>query len=183
MVERIWNIYHKQLLSFIQKRVSDSVLAEDILQEVFIKIHSKIDSLQEDKKIKAWLFQITRNTIIDYYRKSSKAEEVDANILDLEDENNAEAMADIQTCIVPMIKSLPEDYRDALMLSELNGLSQKELSEKLQISYSAAKSRVQRGRSLLKEALSKCCSFEKDANGKIIDYEKKASSCNNCKEN
>ncbi|NOU59170.1 RNA polymerase sigma factor SigZ [Marinifilum caeruleilacunae] len=183
MVERIWRTYHKQLLSFIQKRVSDPVLAEDILQEVFIKIHSKIDSLQEGKKIKAWLFQITRNTIIDYYRKSNKNEGFDTQNLDLEDENNAEAMADIQSCIVPMIKSLPDDYRDALLLSELNGLSQKELSEKLQISYSAAKSRVQRGRSMLKEALSQCCSFEKDSKGRIIDYEKKVSSCDNCREN
>ena len=150
MVEHIWRTYHKQLLAFIQKRVSDPVLAEDILQEVFIKIHNKIDSLQEGKKVKAWLFQITRNTIIDYYRRSKKNEDIDIQIVDLEEEDNIQAMADIQSCIVPMIKSLPEDYRDALLLSELNGLSQKELSEKLQISYSAAKSRVQRGRTLLK---------------------------------
>ena len=183
MVEHIWRTYHKQLLSFIRKRVSDSTLAEDLLQEVFIKIHSNIDSLQEGKKVKAWLFQITRNTIIDHYRRSTNHEEAEVQILELEDENEAEAMADIQTCIVPMIKSLPEDYRDALLLSELNGLSQKELSQKLQISYSAAKSRVQRGRSLLKEALSQCCSFEKDSKGRIIDYEKKATSCDNCREN
>ncbi|MCT4601338.1 MAG: RNA polymerase sigma factor SigZ [Marinifilum sp.] len=182
MVERIWKAYHKQLFSFIQKRVSNPVLAEDILQEVFIKIHSKIDTLQEGKKIKAWLFQITRNTIIDHYRRSIKNEDANAQVLELEDENDAQAMADIQSCIVPMIKSLPEDYRDALLLSELNGLSQKELSEKLQISYSAAKSRIQRGRSMLKEALSQCCSFEKDSKGRIIDYEKKASSCDNCRE-
>lgn len=183
MVEHIWRTYHKQLLSFIRKRVSDSALAEDLLQEVFIKIHNNIDTLQEGKKIKAWLFQITRNVIIDHYRRCENHEDADIQVLEMEDENDANAMADIQTCIVPMIKSLPEDYRDALLLSELNGLSQKELSEKLHISYSAAKSRVQRGRNLLKEALSKCCSFQKDSKGRIIDYEKKASSCDNCREN
>ncbi|WP_282014558.1 RNA polymerase sigma factor SigZ [Marinifilum flexuosum] len=183
MVEHIWRTYHKQLLSFIRKRVSDSALADDLLQEVFIKIHNNIDTLHEGKKVKAWLFQITRNTIIDHYRRCEHHEESEIQLLELEDENDANAMADIQSCIVPMIKSLPEDYRDALLLSELNGLSQKELSEKLQISYSAAKSRVQRGRNLLKEALSKCCSFQKDSKGRIIDYEKKISSCDNCREN
>lgn len=182
MVEHIWRTYHKQLLSFIQKRVSDPVMAEDILQEVFIKIHNNIDSLQEGKKIKAWLFQITRNTIIDTYRRTNKTKDLETQITDLEDENEDQAMMDIQSCIVPMIKSLPEDYRDALLLSELNGLSQKELSEKLKISYSAAKSRVQRGRLLLKEALSNCCSFESDSKGRIINYEKKAPNCNNCKD-
>jgi RNA polymerase sigma-70 factor (ECF subfamily) len=181
MVEHIWRTYHKQLLAFILKRVKDKSIAEDILQEVFIKIHSKIDSLQEGRKVKAWLFQITRNTIIDYYRKANTVEDLENPITDLEEENDPSALEDIQSCIVPMIKSLPEDYRDALLLTELNGLSQKELSEKLKISYSAAKSRVQRGRSLLKEALSQCCSFEQDSKGRIVDYEKKASSCKNCR--
>ena len=182
MVEHIWRTYHKQLRSFIQKRVSDPSVADDILQEVFIKIHTRIDSLQEHRKIKAWLYQITRNTIIDYYRKSTPMEDTQNLIAELEDENDPSALADIQSCIVPMIKSLPEDYRDALLLTELNGLSQKELAEKLKISYSAAKSRVQRGRNLLKEALTKCCSFEQDSKGRIIDYEKRASSCDNCRD-
>ncbi|RUT73298.1 RNA polymerase sigma factor SigZ [Ancylomarina longa] len=182
MVEHLWRTYHKQLLSFIQKRVADSATAEDILQEVFIKIHTCIDSLQEGRKVKAWLFQITRNTIIDYYRRSNDVTDLNSPLQDLEDENNPDALTDIQTCILPMIKSLPETYRDALLLSELNGLSQKQLADKLHISYSAAKSRVQRGRNLLKEALRKCCSFEQDSTGKIIDYEKKVSSCDNCRE-
>lgn len=182
MVEYIWQTYHKQLLSFIQKRVSDSSIADDILQEVFIKIHTRIDTLHENKKIKAWLFQITRNTIIDYYRKANPLDENLEKLNDLEDENDSVALQDIQSCIVPMIKSLPKNYRDALFMTELNGLSQKELAEKLQISYSAAKSRVQRGRSLLKDALSNCCSFEHDSKGRLIDYEKKAASCDNCKD-
>nr|WP_320118994.1 RNA polymerase sigma factor SigZ [uncultured Marinifilum sp.] len=183
MVENIWREYHKQLLTFIQKRVSDPSLAEDILQEVFLKIYSKIDSLQEERKIKAWLFQITRNTIIDFHRKSYSKAGLEEQIIDLEEENDPKAMEDIQSCIVPMIKSLPKDYREALILTELNGLSQKQLSEKLQISYSAAKSRVQRGRNLLKNALNQCCSFEHDSKGRIIDYEKKVPSCKNCQDN
>jgi len=182
MVEHIWRTYHKQLLSFIQKRVSDSSMADDILQEVFIKIHTRIDSLQENTKIKAWLFQITRNTIIDYYRKANSLKEASDELIDLEDENDPLALQDIQTCIIPMIKSLPEDYQEALFMTELNGLSQKLLAEKLQISYSAAKSRVQRGRFLLKEALSNCCSFEHDSKGRLINYEKKTPNCMRCKD-
>lgn len=181
MVEYIWRTYHKQLLSFIRKRVTDNSLADDILQEVFIKIHTRIDSLQDKRKIKAWLFQLTRNTILDFYRKVNLFDDVPFELMDWKDENDSFALQDIKTCIVPMIKSLPDDYRDALFMTELNGWSQKEMAKKMQISYSAAKSRVQRGRSLLKEALSKCCSFEHDSKGRLIDYEKKMPTCDNCK--
>ncbi len=67
-VETIWKEYHHKLFGFIRKRVNDKFIAEDILQDVFIKILNKIDTLREDSKIQNWLYQLTRNAIIDYYR-------------------------------------------------------------------------------------------------------------------
>ena len=67
-IEEIWQEYHHKMLAFIQKRVSDKSVAEDILQEVFVKALTKIDTINESSKIQNWLYQITRNTIIDYYR-------------------------------------------------------------------------------------------------------------------
>lgn len=73
-------------------------------------------------------------------------------------------------CIRSTIKRLPEKYREALELTEFQGLSQKELSEKLGISYSGAKSRVQRGRGKLKQLLEGCCHIEADRYGNIVDF-------------
>ncbi|MFA8434338.1 MAG: RNA polymerase sigma factor SigZ [Marinifilaceae bacterium] len=181
MVEQIWREYHKKLLGFIRNRVSDPTLAEDILQDVFIKIHSHINTLQEDRKIKAWLYQITRNTIIDYYRMNRSQEETTSIENDLEENGEGASMEDIHSCILPMINSLPESYREVLLLSELNGMSQREVADKLGISYSGAKSRVQRGRLLLKDALAQCCTFEHDSSGRVIDYQKKSPNCRTCR--
>ena len=67
--EKIWLEFNNQLKAFIVRRVKVNSLAEDILQEVFIKIHSNIDNLKDEQKLKGWIFQITRNSIIDYYMK------------------------------------------------------------------------------------------------------------------
>ncbi|RMG58329.1 MAG: sigma-70 family RNA polymerase sigma factor [Bacteroidetes bacterium] len=73
-------------------------------------------------------------------------------------------------CIRPMIEGLPEPYREALWLSEMEGLSQKELAARLGISYSGAKSRVQRGREKLKAQILACCEVSADRYGNIIDF-------------
>ena len=73
-------------------------------------------------------------------------------------------------CIPAFLDSLPEKYREALFEVEINGLSQLELAKKLDISYSGAKSRVQRGREKLREALLDCCDIAADKYGNILEY-------------
>ena len=79
-----------------------------------------------------------------------------------------------------MIESLPEHYRQALMLSEIKGMTQKEVAVREGLSLSGAKARVQRGRAMLKKTLLACCDFEFDRKGNVIDYNGKDGSCNNC---
>ena len=69
MTTSIWNEFSQELLGFIKARVNNEQNAEDILQEVFIKIHTKIDTIHKHQKIASWVYQITRNAIIDFYRK------------------------------------------------------------------------------------------------------------------
>jgi len=80
-----------------------------------------------------------------------------------------------KSCIKPFINKLPPKYREALIASELENQSQKELAESLDISYSGAKSRVQRGREKLKDLIQECCDFEHDKYGNLIQ-----SNSNNC---
>jgi RNA polymerase sigma-70 factor, ECF subfamily len=79
-----------------------------------------------------------------------------------------------------MVYALPDPYRDAIVLTEFDGLSQKELAGRLGISVSGAKSRVQRGRALLKRQLLDCCQFEFDR-GSVIDCNpRQNSTCPEC---
>lgn len=175
--EQIWEEFSSTLRSFISLRVSNPSQIEDILQDVFVKIHSNIEFLKENTKIRSWVFQITRNTIIDYYRKQKiKLEDIDE--IPIEDEvaiNNINNIIELELAhkvaagLKEMIDNLPEKYSQALYLVEFQGLTQQELAKKLGISVSGAKSRVQRGRQLLKDSLMKCCHFELDRYGTIID--------------
>lgn len=175
--EQIWKEFSSKLRSFIAHRVSDPSQIEDILQDVFVKIHSNIEFLKENTKIRSWVYQITRNTIIDYYREQKiKLEDIDE--IPIEDEvaiNNINNIIELELAhkvaagLKEMIDNLPEKYSQALYLVEFQGLTQQELAKKLGISVSGAKSRVQRGRQLLKDSLMKCCHFELDRYGTIID--------------
>lgn len=176
--EEVWEEFSSVILVFIRRRVSNPSHIDDILQDVFIKIHRNIDTLGDRVKIRSWIFQITRNTIIDYYRKhKTRTEDIDTLLLeDKESVFGIDEMAvqtpaqEIAMGLKGMIETLPEKYAQALMLVEIEGLSQVELSQKLGISVSGAKSRVQRGRQLLKDSLMKCCHFEFDRFGTIIDF-------------
>ncbi len=178
--EQTWKIYHAKLHSFIQSRVGDTSIADDILQEVFLRIHSAISSLKKESKIQSWIYQITRNAIIDYYRSHKTMEELPATLAASEPELGDKAKQDIDNCVLPMIESLPEHYREALMLSEIDGLTQKEVAERLSLSVSGAKSRVQRGRAMVKDMLFDCCKFEFDHRGNVMDYERKDDCCETC---
>ncbi len=150
--ELIWREYYTRLLSFIQSRVGNSSIADDILQEVFVRIHSHIDTLKESSKIQSWIYQIARNAIIDHYRLH-KTQKLPAALANPETDPGDKAKQEIEGCILPMIQSLPEQYRMALMLSEIEGLTQREVAAKQGLSLSGAKSRIQRGREMIKERL------------------------------
>jgi RNA polymerase sigma-70 factor (ECF subfamily) len=179
-IKSIWNEYYNQLLNFILKRVSDKATAEDILQDVFIKIIPNIESLHDSASLKNWLFQITRNTIIDHFRDSRTTESISTDLPEEYDETNEDIMEEVGNWISPFIRGLPKKYRDALILSEINGMSQKDLAVHLGISYAGARSRVQRGRRLLKEELTQCCIFHTDKYGNIMDVNRKSDDCDNC---
>ncbi len=175
-VEQIWEEFGLRLKQFILKRVPDKAAAEDILQDVFLKIHSGLNSLQEESKLEGWIYQITRNAIVDHFRRERPQEELKEELPE-DSPNDNEIIVELTPCIKEMIDSLPEEYRQALILTEYEGLTQAQLAQKLRISVSGAKSRVQRGREKLKELLLACCHFELDKRGKVIDYWSNCACC------
>src|SRR5690606_5169299 len=109
-VTTIYKQFHSDLLGYVKSKVRSREDAEDILQNVFIKISSNIDKLTEDVKLKSWIFTITRNAIIDYYRvnatkkKVAVPEEIDENILELDDPDPTKGL---DQCMNSMISLLP----------------------------------------------------------------------------
>lgn len=178
--DAVWADFSQRLAALIRTRVADPADAEDVLQEVFLKVHSRLDTLQDESRLAPWLYQITRNAITDYYRGRRQTIELpEAFVAEtLIDERQAERQ--LAGGLRQMIGSLPAVYREALILTEINGLSQKEVAELLDLSYSGAKSRVQRGRRLLRATLVNCCHIELDSRGGIIDYLPRDPLCRQC---
>lgn len=174
--ETIWYELNQALGQFIRRRVSNPQDSEDILQDVFFKIHNSIQGLQDENRLQSWVYQITRNAIIDYYRKQPTIIELsDALPGDPLPEPTAEQ--EIAACLQPMIDALPDKYRVAITLTEFEGITQKEMGERLGLSFSGAKSRVQRARKELKTMLLDCCHFEFDRTGQMLDYRSRCAAC------
>lgn len=178
-LENIWNAFAAKLKQFIVARVHDVTVSEDILQEVFLKVQQRLGQLEDAGKLQGWIYQITRNAIADYFRAQKPTAELAESIPALE-ETPEGIPAELACAFRGMVDALPEPYREAVVLADLEGLSQKELAERLSISYSGAKSRVQRGREKLKEALLECCRFQFDRRGNIIECEPRNQSCPQC---
>ncbi len=169
--EQLWETFSRPLHQFIQRRVPDPHSVEDILQDVFLKIHTHIDTLRAPDRLTSWIYQITRNAIVDYYRAQRPTIEL-AETLPVEDESvDRDVVRELSPCVTALVTALPETYREALRLTSSQALSQKALSEQLGISFSGAKSRVQRARAKMKEQLLNCCQFQFDHGGRIVDYQ------------
>ncbi len=178
-LERIWQEYNRRLLAFIRKRVNDED-AEDILQEVFIKVHTHLESIKDEDKIEKWLYQITRNTINDYYRSKKGNDHIPEWLSEQSEELMEEESQELLSCFQPMVEHLPEKYKTAVQLSEFEGLTQVELAQHLNIGLSGAKSRVQRGRLMLKDLLLENCSFSTNTKSGSISCEPLTNHCNKC---
>ena len=175
----IWMTFSQPLRTYIYKRVANPDDADDILQEVFVRIHTRIDTLRDEERLPAWLYRIAKNALIDHYR-TRRHFIVIPETFEIEDGpveiDVASKLAERMPVMV--MRCLPEKYGQALLLADLEGMTQKELAERLGLSLSGAKARVQRARRLLRAAMMKCCQFEFDRRGRVIAYASR--SCRPC---
>ncbi|MGE5393574.1 MAG: RNA polymerase sigma factor SigZ [Candidatus Saccharibacteria bacterium] len=166
----LWNRFADNLRRFIVSRVKDDALADDLLQETFIRIHAKIDDLRDQARVQAWIYQVARNIISDHFRKASPEKVADVpDMLDEEKETD-DAMAATMRDMVLFMEELPEQDCQALCQVEFEGVSIKEYAQHAGISYTAAKSRVTRARYKLSDLLMNCCHYEFDKYGTVISY-------------
>jgi RNA polymerase sigma-70 factor, ECF subfamily len=179
--EAVWKEFHLRLRAFVTRRVGQRADAEDIVQKVFLAMHRSLPSLRTRDGLGAWLHRTARNAIADHYRTPARRREVpsgDLSDLDVrhpaptpmpDDDGGAEAFA--AACLGPMVQRLPDDYRRAIELVELRGLTQRAAAESENLSVSGMKTRVQRARRLLKASLLQCCLVALDGRGGMLSCE------------
>ena len=177
----IWLKFSHPVKDFIRNKTHNSDVADDILQEVFIKIHQNLHLLRDEERVAGWVFQIARNTVLNYFRMQKKnLENQEFHQRETEGEsyfkeNNLNEMVGIW--LEEFKKDLDPKYQEALQLVDIEGITQIELAHKLGISVSGAKSRVQRGREKLKQKLMDCCPVKTDQYGNILEIQSKDGNC------
>lgn len=181
-LEGIWREHRGELKSFIQKRVRSAFEAEDILHDVFLKMHASLASVQRMDHLRAWLFSVARNAVADHFRHRRPMQELPEELAGHEAEPALGSLEDVGACLRPMIDALPEKIRSALVLADLEGVRQREVAARLGISLPAAKSRVLRGRRMVRGMIEDCCHLELDARGSIMGYAVKPGGCGACKD-
>ena len=176
----VWEAFHRRLYTFIRKRVNDPQDAEDILQEVFLRVHTRLDSLRDEERLSPWLYQVARHAVIDYYRTRRPNTALPEHFPVESEFSESNPAVEIASGLEFMITNLPEKYRSALMLSEIQGIKHKDIAAQLGLSLSGVKSRVQRGGELLRQDLWSCCHFEFDRSGRLMHYEPRLTCCQVC---
>ena len=185
----VWRDLHDPLLGFITRRVG-SADAEDVLQDVMMRIHRHEDELDHVERVTGWVYRITTNAITDYYRKSVRREHPAGSDLRPADHDTTsvapdaseptDPRAELAGCLQPMIERLPEKYRQAILLTEYQGMTQTAAAAVLGLSVSGAKSRAQRARSQLKKELTDCCTIELDRRAAVTGFHPRHNHCAGC---
>ncbi|NQV73936.1 sigma-70 family RNA polymerase sigma factor [bacterium] len=187
----MWTAFRDALSGYVARRVSVTEDVEDILQDIFIRIHTGAAAIREADKVKSWVFGLARRAIADHYRATYR--KPSQSSIDQEDEDRLGVVEseisleeyegehgvheEVLSWLEPMIKRLPETYGSALRLSDIEGKSQAQVAEELGISYTAAKSRVQRARKLLGKVLTDCCDVEFGSQGDVVEYRERNKRC------
>ena len=172
--EHVWTELRGDLAAYFQRRVRDTHAAEDLVGETFVRVHDGLGDLERAERLEAWVWSIARNVLTDHRRRRGSAdldsdgEDVEQLVAEERPEPNLTRTAGEWARM--MIVSLPEPYREALELSELQALSQQQIADHLGLSLSGAKSRIQRGRLKLRDLVLACCHVEFDDHGNVVDY-------------
>ena len=178
--EVAWTKLSDELRAFFRRRVRDEHRAEDLLQETFVRVHDGLGGLEDEEKLSAWVRRVARNVLVDERRAASTGpleEEPADEEPEASDERNWNA--EVDRWLVEMLPRLPDDYREAVALAELEGLTQREVAARLGLSLSGAKSRVQRGRQMLRSVLLACCHLDFDRRGNVVGVHRRRG-CERC---
>lgn len=181
----IWADVGTSVAQFVRRRVRDPHEADDIVADVMLRIHQHLHTVDDRERVTGWVFRIARNAITDHYRRSGRRRETPRAEPEPPGDGGADAwlsdhsdvLAEVAACVRPLVAALPDDYRRALELTDLDGRTQAEAARLEGISISGMKSRVQRGRRQFVALVQECCDVTTDARGQLVDVQRHADGC------
>jgi len=176
--QKVWAKYADDIKRFIFSKVKDEAVTDDILQDSFIKIHTKLHTLKDITKLKSWCFTVARNSILDHFKSSNKTFEFANFESETVLEENVHTEKD---CLRGILQNLPKKYRDPLFLSDIKGLKQVEVAQQLKQSLSTTKSQIQRARKLIAKGFIDCCGFTLNEKGVLVGEIQEKEDCKVCK--
>ena len=172
--------FRSEIFAYIQSKIGDPATADDLTQETFVKVSRALAKGTTPEHFRGWLYQIARNTIIDFVTESRRFVPLDDSIVNREtgnseryDSGDAEFRKQLFSYTFKVIETLSAEDREALTLTEIDGLSREELADELGISLTAAKSRVHRARAKLRKTVEECCRLVTDPYGRVMDWRKR----------
>ena len=181
-----WTSFESRLRAYVRRRV-DSASEDDVLGAILLRLVQHQEALEAAENPSAWVFRVAANTITDHYRRRSTEQRLMAQAeaeyqekVELATPIDDSASVELAQCIIPLIQRLPEPYSSALLLTEIEGITQSAAAKRLGCSTSGMKSRVQRGRVKLKQALLRCCEVHIDRRGGVRDYQPHSKPCKDC---
>jgi len=170
-VEELWRELASPVRGYLRKQTGSDADADDLLQEVFLRIHRNVCHLKDTSKLQGWVYRIAHNVVISQVRsrKHRTTEELDPDTMPDGSEPAGRDAIDLTPTLRRFMQQLPPIYREPLIRQEFQGQSLQEISDELGLTLTATKSRVRRGRTQLREMLDRCCRFEFDRRGKVIE--------------
>lgn len=176
-----WRELEGRLRPYVARRVASPCDVDDVVQEVFVRIHGGADRLADSESFGGWVYRIAERAVIDHRRRSARHPLVDRDDASEESKQRSEPDAgvddaerdalqrELAECVVLFVAMLPSPYREAIVLTEIEGRTQREAAEMLGISLSGMKSRVQRGRRAIRELFEACCAIAVDTRGRVVE--------------
>ena len=166
--------FRAEIFAYIQSKVGDSATADDLTQETFVKVTRALAKGTMPEHFRGWLYRIARNTTIDFVTESRRFVPLEDSIIKREanksessDSGDTEFRKQLFSYTLKVIETLPAEDRDALTLTEVDGLSREELAGELGISLTAAKSRVHSARAKLRKTVEECCRLVTDPYSRV----------------
>ena len=174
--DRIYAEHHARILRYLTRMVGAQD-AEDLAQEVFIRAARSYDDFRHEAKIETWLYRIATHVAVDRLRgTASRRETLLGQELDEVAADGRETVSSLEEktlrraaneCIRNVIYGLPENYRTPLILSELEGFTNREIAEIMDVSLDTVKIRLHRAKEQLKQALLDACQFSRDERNEL----------------
>ncbi len=173
-----WQDIEQRLRPYVSRRVASAGDVEDVLQEIFVRIHRGLAALRDGESFGGWVYRIAQSCIADAARARARSP---VQIVDEPPETAAPAAeesedleSELGACVALFVARLPAPYREAVTLTELQGLTQKDAAQLLGVTLPAMKSRTLRGREKIRDMFEECCRISVDCRGRVTACEPRA---------